>query len=410
MSDRKGLLGSILIITGTAVGAGMLALPLATAGVSFTWSVIGLVSIWFVTLISALLMLEVTLAFKAPHNNYHTMTLKTLGRKGEIISWISLLCLLYALCAAYVTGGASLLSEILAVYLNIHLPSWFSAAVFTLVIGGLVFWGTKIVDWVNRGLMFIKFAAFIIGMTLLLPTINYDQLNVDAHSSRYLLAAFPILLTSFGFHPVIPSLAGYNNNNVSLLRKSIIIGSIIPLIFYIIWQFAVKGILPLAGEISFENVARQGGSVGELMGAVAIIINNRSIGFIMNLFSHIALATSFLGVSLALFDFLEDVIEKDASRSRRKFVALLTYVPPLLFAIFYPKGFLVALGYAAVFVAFSCVIQPTLMVWKLRSSKELHSSYRVPGGYATILLPLLGGILIIILEVLHWMNKLPHWG
>jgi tyrosine-specific transport protein len=409
MSNRWGLIGCILIITGTAVGAGMLALPLASAKVSFTWSVIGLFAIWFVTLISALLMLEVTLAFKAPHNNYHTMSFKTLGRKGEVVSWISLLCLLYALCAAYVTGGASILSKILSTYLEIDLPNWFTAVTFTIVIGGLVFWGTKIVDWVNRGLMLAKFVAFIVAMTLLLPTVNYDQLNVEAHSVHYLWAAFPIFLTSFGFHPVIPSLAGYHNNNAPLLRKAIIYGSIIPLVLYIIWQFAVKGVLPLEGEISFENVATQGGSVGELMGAVAILINDRTIGFIINLFSHIALATSFLGVSLALFDFLEDVVEKEGStRSRRKMVALLTFVPPLLFAIFYPRGFILALGYAAIFVAFTCVIQPALMALQLRRSTELRSAYTVSGGNLSIVFVVLSGVVIVVLELLNRFGLLPH--
>ena len=410
MSNRWGLIGSLLIITGTAVGAGMLALPLATAGVNFTWSVIGLIGMWFVTLVSALLMLEVTLAFKAPHNNYHTMSLKTMGRKGEIVSWISLLCLLYALCAAYVTGGASVLSEILATYANIHLPSWSGAVIFTLVIGALVFWGTQVVEWVNSGLMFVKFAAFIIAMTLLLPTINFEQLHVEAHSARYLWAAFPIFLTSFGFHPVIPSLAGYHNNNAPLLRKAIIIGSLIPLVLYIIWQFAVKGILPLSGEISFENVSRQGGSVGQLMGAVAILINNRTIGFVMNLFSHIALTTSFLGVSLALFDFLQDVVEKDPAKSRRKLVACLTFVPPLLFAIFYPQGFLLALGYAAIFVAFTCIIQPAIMAYQLRRSSELRSSYTVAGGNIPIAFALISGLIIIAIEIMNRFSLLPVWG
>jgi tyrosine-specific transport protein len=182
------------------------------------------------------------------------------------------------------------------------------------------------------------------------------------------------------------------------------------LILYTIWQFAVKGILPLEGEISFENVAHQGGNVGDLMGAVAIIINNRTIGFIMNLFSHIALATSFLGVSLALFDFLEDVVEKDAARSRRKMVALLTFVPPLLFAIFYPKGFMLALGYAAIFVAFTCVIQPALMAMKLRCSSELKSPYEVTGGSLPIIFAMAGGIIIIVLEVMNRFALLPQWG
>lgn len=398
MSKYK-LLGSLLIITGTAVGAGMLALPLATARIGFGLSIVSLLLIWFVTYISALLMLEITLAFKAPHNNYHTMSFKTLGKKGEIISWVSLLCLLYALCAAYVTGGGSILTQVIATYFEIEIPHWVSSTMFTLVIGSLVFWGTAIVDWCNRGLMLLKFIAFIIGMVLLMPSVNVETLSEASTSSYYFIAAFPILLTSFGFHPVIPSLAGYNNNDPVLLRKAITYGSLIPLVLYCIWEFVVKGIVPETGNISFLKIVSQGGSVGDLIGSVAKITQHRGIGVIMNVFSNTALATSFLGVSLALFDFLEDVVEKGRKETHRKRVAFLTFMPPLVFALFFPKGFLLALGYASLFVAFTCVIQPALMVMKLRRSKELHSPYRVSGGWLPIAVALFSGVLIIVIEL-----------
>jgi len=205
-------------------------------------------------------------------------------------------------------------------------------------------------------------------------------------------------------------LAGYNNNDVKLLRKAIIMGSLIPLLLYIVWQFAVKGILPLTGPHSFEIVIKNGSSVGDLMGNLAALIKQKQIGFIMNLFSHIALTTSFLGVSLALFDFLSDVVEKDHRRTRRQVIAALTFIPPLLFTLFYPKGFLLALGYAAIFVAFTCLIQPALMTIKLRHSTELKSPYRVAGGYVPIVLVLFGGVLIIVLEIMNRFGLLPVWG
>ncbi|NAX36418.1 tyrosine transporter TyrP, partial [Vibrio sp. V27_P1S3P104] len=43
---KSKLLGSSLIIAGTTIGAGMLALPLASAGIGFSTSLIIMLTLW----------------------------------------------------------------------------------------------------------------------------------------------------------------------------------------------------------------------------------------------------------------------------------------------------------------------------------------------------------------------------
>ena len=43
---------------------------------------------------------------------------------------------------------------------------------------------------------------------------------------------------------------------------------------------------------------------------------------------------------------------------------LLTFIPPLMFAIFYPDGFVIALGYASVPLVVLALIMPMLMLSK----------------------------------------------
>ena len=52
-------LGSIFIVAGTTIGAGMLAMPLAAAGVGFSVTLVLLVSLWALMCYTALLLLEV---------------------------------------------------------------------------------------------------------------------------------------------------------------------------------------------------------------------------------------------------------------------------------------------------------------------------------------------------------------
>ncbi len=52
-------LGTTLLVSGTMIGAGMLAMPLTSAGIGFTFTVVLLISLWLLLTYSALLFVEV---------------------------------------------------------------------------------------------------------------------------------------------------------------------------------------------------------------------------------------------------------------------------------------------------------------------------------------------------------------
>lgn len=52
-------LGSILIVAGTTIGAGMLAMPLAASGVGFPMIALMLIGLWALMSYTALLLVEV---------------------------------------------------------------------------------------------------------------------------------------------------------------------------------------------------------------------------------------------------------------------------------------------------------------------------------------------------------------
>jgi len=92
------LLGSILLIVGTSIGAGMLALPIATAQLGFFGSLILLFVCWFIMTAGAFLILEVNL-WMPLNSNLNTMAKTTIGPLGQIISWLSFYCCSILCCA-----------------------------------------------------------------------------------------------------------------------------------------------------------------------------------------------------------------------------------------------------------------------------------------------------------------------
>ena len=380
-------LGSAVIIAGTSIGAGMLAIPATMAPCGFWISCLLLIAIWFLMLVTGLLLAEVNISMENG-SNFSRMAYITLGKPGYFITWFGYLFLLYSLTAAYTVGGGNLIEHILSM-ISIYLPFWLNSLIFIIIMGVLVFSGTRTVDHANKIFLLLKFIAFFGFFLMVLPNIELNYLNSKVQNPHCVWFSLPILITSFGFHHVIPSLRTYVQSNANALKQAIIIGSIIPLIVYILWVLATLGSVSLN---SFQDIILS----GDIAKGIAL---NYKKSFIKNFvygFESIAVTTSFLGVTLGLFDFNRDTYGlRKKSFINKIIISVITFFPPLLFAMYYPNGFKVALGYASIFVAILLIAMPAAMAWVVRSRKEInHYSSK---ALITIIMGL--SLLIIGLEI-----------
>lgn len=62
------------------------------------------------------------------------------------------------------------------------------------------------------------------------------------------------------------------------------------------------------------------------------------------MFSNLAVASSFFGVTLGLFDYLADLFKIDNSHGGRFKTVLLTFLPPALLYLIFPNGFIYGIG------------------------------------------------------------------
>lgn len=375
--------GSLLIISGTTIGAGMLALPLASAGLGFPLATLLMVIIWALMSYTALLMLE--LHQHAPADaTLHTLAKQHLGRSGQLIAGCAMLFLFYALCAAYIAGGAEQLSAKFTFFSDTGIPHWFSALLLTAIVAGLITLGTRSVDMINRGLFSLKMIALIMMLALLMPKVTLPNLIQAPAEQGLIWAALPVVFTSFGFHGSIPSVVKYVGLDIRALKKVLLLGSALPLVIYCLWLGASQGTLGQATLLAHPGL---NGLITDLSQQV----HTSFMGSIISGFADLALATSFLGVALGLFDFIADM-----SKKSRPMTALLTFVPPLAFALFYPNGFITALGYAAIALVVLAIFLPVAMVWhQRRCQTDTHGQYRVWGGKPALTCAALLGVIII---------------
>ena len=374
--DSK-VLGSILLIIGTTIGAGMLALPIATAQLGFPASIVLLLVCWLVMTGGAFLLLEVNLCMPT-NSNLVTMARSTLGPIGQFIAWAAFLLLLYSLLCAYISGGSNLLQYLLQTA-GFTVSASVTSIVFTLLLSMVVYFGIFIIDYVNRGLMFFKFAGYILLVLCLLPFVTLDHLiESDVSALSYSSALF-VTMTSFGFAVIVPSLRIYLHSDVQKLKKAIFIGSLIPLICYIIWDLVIMGVIPLHGASGLESIVHSSNSTGMLVANLSTTASSQVVTFLAKLFTSICVLTSFLGVSLCLTDFISDGLKLDKVGMNRFTILFLTYAPPLLIVLFYPNVFIKGLEYAGIYSVILLMFIPAWMALRGRQ-KFPNAAFIVPGG------------------------------
>ncbi|HBM2899873.1 TPA: tyrosine transporter TyrP [Klebsiella oxytoca] len=402
---KNRTLGSILIVAGTTIGAGMLAMPLASAGVGFGVTLALLITLWALMCYTALLLLEVYQHVPADMG-LGSLAARYLGRYGQWATGFCMLFLLYALTAAYISGAGELLASSLNQWLDWTLPPAAGVLIFTAIGGTVVCIGTSLVDLFNRFLFSAKIIFLAIMLALLLPHIHQINLLTLPLQQGLALSAIPVIFTSFGFHGSIPSIVSYLGGDIRKLRRVFIIGSFIPLVAYIFWQLATLGSID---SPAFTALLAQNAGLNGLLEAIREVVASSHVELAVHLFADLALATSFLGVALGLFDYLADLFQRQNSAGGRLQSGLITFLPPLAFALFYPRGFVMALGYAGVALAVLALMLPSLLVMKSRQQHP-DTPWRVAGGSAALWLVLLCGIAIVVIQFAIVAGLLPAVG
>ncbi len=405
---KSRLLGGVLLVSGTSIGAGMLALPVVTSFSGFYPSLLLLLLVWMFMTFTAFLFLEVVLWMKE-ETNLISMAKFTLGNAGAVLSWIVYLFLLYALTIAYLAGSGALLGEAIESWTGAQIQPWMAYLPFIIIFGSFIYLGVRSVDLLNRCLMLGLLLSYLLLVVIVPEHINTQYFEHCNWSGMFI--ALSVLVTSFGFHIIIPSLVHYMGDDVKASRTAIFIGSLIPLCVYLLWEYLVLGVVPVKGDNGLCSLWVTGGQVisplKAIVGSPWVIVSAR-------FFSFFAIATSFLGVSLSLSDFLADFlyvifrIKTKSTRAGKLLLCSLTFLPPLIFAVLFPGIFFQALEYAGAFgVVILLGVLPAAMAWSGRYFMGIESEYRVKGGKPSLIVVFAGSIfvtIVVIIEINGWLD------
>lgn len=372
--------GGSLIIAGTTIGAGVLAVPVLTASIGLIPATVLYALAWAFSVASALGYLEVMTWFKGHKNiNMISMVDHTLGKVGKVSMWLVYMFLFYSLMIAYFCDGGSLVVRALGLQ-NIHWMRNVAPIIFAVLCCPLVLFGTKVLDYANRFLVIGLIAAF--GVFCFLGLFNLHPELLTRSSWQESLSALPIMFLAFGFQNVIPSIYYYMDGKAQNVKRAIFLGSVIPLVLYIIWEALVLGAVP----VDFLLEAKANGytaaeSLKRALQCPAFYVAGEFFGLF-------ALVSSFIGVGMGLMDFFIDAFHWDKKKQGFT-IFMLTFFIPMIWATINPTIALTCLKYAGGIGEATLIgAFPVFMLWKGRYHSKHVSRRLIPGGKLVLLLML----------------------
>ncbi|KEQ16986.1 aromatic amino acid transport family protein [Endozoicomonas numazuensis] len=386
-------LGSSLLVAGTSIGAGMLALPLVSAATGI-WSGLFLMMLMAgLACYGGLLIAEACRAVPEA-DNLHGVVGRLLGKSGQGIAILAMLFLYFSLSSAYISAGAGQLASASEQF-GSALGFSQSAIVVAVFIAILVVVGTVVVDYANRMMFFLMIALLMFIMMLLLPEVEVDNLTLQPGEPSMLFAALPVLYTSFGYHCAVPTVVRYVKGNPRDFRRALVLGSALPFLVYALWQIATNGTL---SSLLITNLQSSPDAVGQLILRIGEVSSYSGFNHLISVFTACALGTSFLGVAIGLFDYLAEVSHRSDTIMGRIQTVFLTLGLPLAVAVLFPGSFVTTLGYAAVALVILAVFIPVMLVWEARK-KHLEEPYQVAGGNLLLVIMCLIGVAVILAQV-----------
>ncbi len=381
--------GATALVAGCCIGAGMLALPLATLPSGFFLSVLPLFIGWSYMYFSGQMVLEVYLNVK---KNIHLMGLldEVLGKWAKILGAGLFFFLFYCLLTAYLNASSLLIGQTLNRLFDVDLHPKFYVILNFFVLFLIITLSVKKIDLINRGLVFFMILFYLLLIYVGIFRFNMKNLGLFSHFN-VIVWTLPVFILSFGFQNLIPTVAHYLKGDSKRIKSALFRGTLAALIIYLIWNLIVLGVnsteVEGLGKGTTEDLVKLFNASGPMF------------GFFIKGFSLFAILTSILTVALSFLNFISD---SSGESKNRALYTLCVLLPPTIFSFIDPAIFLkmlkIAGGIGSVLLF---GVLPPFMIWKKRAESKKGYQKIVPFGKKGIFFYLLVSLFVITLEVVE---------
>lgn len=342
---RHHLLGAVATFIGAVIGAGILGIPYVISKSGFLIGALHIILLGAAALLINLYVGEIALRTEGRHQLAKYAEIY-LGKWGKAFMLIAMAAGIYGALIAYLIGEGSSLGSLFGI------SNTAAMIVFFAIMCILIFRGLNIIEGAEIYLNIFRF-VFIAGLLVFLFS-HFKIENISYLNPSSALIPYGAVLFALMGAAAIPELKEELKNNRQMLKKALVIGSLIPVIVYLIFSLAVVG----AGGRSTAEIATHGLAS---FGNSALILGD--------LFAIISMATAFLVLGLAL----KWMFQYDC-KINRHIAFLLTVTVPFIIAFFVSPSFAKVLGITG---ALAGGIESCLVVLMHRKAKSGKPEYSV---------------------------------
>ncbi|MBI4117119.1 MAG: hypothetical protein HY451_00285 [Parcubacteria group bacterium] len=343
----KDFLYASSILIGTIVGVGIFGIPFSFAKAGFLTGFLFLIFVGAASLIMNLIFGEVVLRTKEMHQftGYAKIYLGQEARKLAAFAWFAGI---YGALLAYIIISGSFLFNILVAWL--YAAPFFYSTLFFIFASLAVLAGLRTVAWLEFFMVVfftvIVFLIFIFGI----PEIDLSNL-ATLFTGEFWFLPYGVLLFAYAGFSAVPLQRELLKGRPVILKKSILLGSLIPAVLYFIFALAAVGI---SGETTSPDV----------VSGLAEFLDYRII-FLISLFGLLAITTSFMALASALIE----TFRLDYGFKRFKAWALAVFLPFILFW-FGVRNFIEVISLAG---SVAIGIEGIILIFTYKAAKKMGS-------------------------------------
>jgi len=370
---NKKFWATTFTLTGTIIGAGILGLPYVFAKSGFLAGLFWLIVLGAVMIFTNLALGEVTLRTRGKHQ-LAGYAEKYLGKWAGRIMFLAMIFGVYSALLAYLIGEGESIARIVPGSIN----PIFIGIIFWVIMTVLLREGLKGLKKIETyGVLAI--ILIVVGIFIkFLPQINTANLNTF-NMGAFTIPIGVVIFAMLGFTS-IPELRNEIRGQEKLFKRAIILGSIIPIILYILFSAVFVGVL----GIDVTEVA------------------TLSFGPIITVLGIFTMFTSFFVLSFSL----KDAFKFDFKTSKKTsfiFTSLLPLVIYILVAQFQIASFATILGIGGVISGGITGVLILLMNRRAKANTRngKDPEIKVPMGILIMILITIIFLAGIILEFIH---------
>lgn len=314
-------LQAVFILSGMIIGVGMFGIPFSFVRAGFWLGVLELILLTSVVLLMHIFYGEIVLRTPEFHRLPGYVRLY-LGSKAAVVSWFSTAFGIPGALLVYVILGSLFLNNIASVLwtgsYEFFWVLWFAAAGSVITVFSL-----KKETLIN-GILTVLLTVFIFYLAFtLFPWVKME--NFSGFKADHLFVPYGVLLFALSGGVVIPDLVTFLGRDRVLVRRAILVGTVLPALVYLLFAAAVVGVS--GSSVSPEAINGLGAAAGGRM-----VFLGSVIGFLAAFTSFIVLGKSF-----------QSLLRLDLGFSKTTSWLVVSLIPPALY-FFGLKNFISIMG------------------------------------------------------------------